>query len=176
MSRRAFTLMEMMIVLAIIALLFAGSYKGITALNEQSVLQKPYEDLRSLAKTAWHRSITEQRAWQIHFYPQRFTLEPKAIAREEDRVMLAHADKEKGRGTGVQPVDVPEGIIMEVRKWGQKEWVRPPEKNSEITWVFDESGLCEPIRVRFISEKRGTVGAWFDPLTAGVQEELTELD
>jgi prepilin-type N-terminal cleavage/methylation domain-containing protein len=175
MSRRAFTLMEMMIVLAIIGLLFAGSYKGISTLNEQAALQKPFEDLRSLAKTAWQRSLTEPRAWQIRFYQSHFTLEPKAAVNEDDRKMFAHADKEKERSSGIKPVEVAPDIVMQIRKWGQKEWVRP-EKGTSIPWVFEQSGLCEPISVRFISERRGTVGAQFDPLTAGVKEEITEQD
>src|SRR5204863_4904294 len=95
MSRRAFTLMEIMIVLAIIALVFTGTYKGISTLNEQAALQKPFEDLRSMAKTAWQRSMLEQNSWQIHFFPGYFTLEPKTALNTEDQKMFDDADKQK---------------------------------------------------------------------------------
>ena len=35
MKRRAFTLMEMLIVLAIISLVFAGSYMGLSSVNDE---------------------------------------------------------------------------------------------------------------------------------------------
>src|SRR5436190_20333389 len=166
MTRRAFTLMEIMIVLAIIGLVFAGSYKGITALNEQAELAKPFESLRSMAKTAWQRSMAEQRSWQIHFFADSFVLEPKQAAKEEDRKMFNDSDLKKQRGTGLESVKVKSDIIMEIRRWGQPNWIRMQPK-VEVVWVFEQSGLCEPISVRFTSD-RGTVGAQFDPLTASV--------
>ena len=174
MMRRAFTLMEMLLVLAIISLVFAGGYAGITALTEQQALQEPYENLRSMAKTAWQRSLTEQRAWQIRFLPDRFVLEPKQAAHEDDRRVFMEADLAKHRGSGVETVLVAPEIIMEVRKWGQPQWFRVM-KEMDVTWVFEQSGLCEPISVRFTSE-HGTVGAQFDPLTASVKEDISDRD
>lgn len=174
MLRRAFTLMEMLLVLAIISLVFAGSYSGISALNDQNVLQQPFDDLRSLAKTAWQRSLTEQRAWQIRFYPDRFELQPKQAVNADDQKLFQAADKAMQRGSGVESVAVPPEVMMEVRKWGQPQWFRP-QKDTVVTWVFEHSGLCEPISVRFTSD-HGTVGAQFDPLTASVKEEITDRD
>lgn len=174
MSRRGFTLMEIMIVLAIIALVFTGSYRGISALNEQSVLEKPFQDLRSMAKTAWQRSMLEQNAWQIHFYANRFELEPKSAINEDDRKLFADADRQKGRGSGKSTVNLPDGVVMEIRRWGQPQWI-PVQDKVEVAWVFEQSGLCEPLSVRFTSE-RGTVGGQFDPLTASVREEIFDRD
>lgn len=174
MMRRAFTLMEMLLVLAIISLVFAGGYAGISTLNDQQALQEPFENLRSMAKTAWQRSLTEQRAWQIRFYPDKYVLEPKQAAHEDDRRMFMEADKKAQRGSGVETVVVPPQIMMEIRKWGQPQWFRP-QKDMEVTWIFEHSGLCEPISVRFTSD-HGTVGAQFDPLTASIKEEIYDRD
>ena len=176
MSRRAFTLMEIMIVLAIIGLVFAGSYRGITALNEQAALQKPFEDLRSMAKTAWQRSMLSQRSWQIHFFADYFVLEPKQAANADDQRMYNDSDKQKGLGSGPPAVHVAPGISMEIRRWGrpESEWITM-QKKTEVTWIFEPSGLLEPISVRFTSD-RGTVGAKFDPLTASVKEDITDRD
>lgn len=174
MHRRAFTLMEMLIVLAIISLVFAGSYMGFSAVNDEQALQKPYIDLRSLAKTAWQRALHEQRAWQIRFYSDRFVLEPRLAVNMEDQKMFREADKAMGRASGVEPVKVAEGIMMEVRRWGAKNWQRPTNEQT-VSWVFEHSGLCEPISVRFTSD-HGTIGAQFDPLTASVKEEIFDRD
>jgi hypothetical protein len=127
-----------------------------------------------MAKTAWQRSMTEQRAWQIHFFAGRFTLEPQMAINQDDQRMFNDSDRQKERGTGLATVHVPEGIMMEVKKWGQSQWITVQQK-VELTWVFEQSGLCEPISVRFTSD-RGTVGAQFDPLTASVREDISDRD
>ena len=165
--------MEMILVMAIIGLVFAGTYVGMTAINNERSLQKPYVDLRALAKTAWQRAMHEQRAWQIRFHQTSFTLEPRQAVNAEDAQVFHDSDKAKGRGSGVETVQVNEGIVMEVRHWGQKKWLRPEGEGT--TWVFEHSGLCEPISVRFTSEG-GTIGAQFDPLTASVKEGIFEGD
>jgi hypothetical protein len=166
--------MEIVLVMAIISLVFAGTYVGMAAINDERALQKPYVDLRSMAKTAWQRAMHEQRAWQIRFYPDRFELQPKQAVNEDDSKMFHQSDAAKGRGSGVESVPVGEGITLEVRRWGAKHWVQPTDKES-TAWVFEQSGLCEPISVRFTSEQ-GTVGAQFDPLTASVKEEIFDRE
>ncbi len=174
MKRRAFTLMEMLIVLAIISLVFAGSYMGLSSVNDEQALQKPYVDLRSMAKTAWLRAMHEQRAWQIRFFADHFVLEPKLAVNADDQKMFRDADKAMGVTSGVESVKVDPSILLEVRRWGGKGWIRPAGDQT-VSWVFEHSGLCEPISVRFSSD-HGTVGAQFDPLTASVKEEIFDRD
>ena len=57
-------------------------------------------------------------------------------------------------------------VKMEVRHVGETEWhVARPD-----AWVFEHSGLCEPINIRFISAF-ATITVSFDPLTAAVASE-----
>lgn len=174
MHRRAFTLMEMLLVLAIISLVFAGSFVGMSSMNDERALQAPYHDLRAMAKTAWQRALTEQRAWQIGFYPDRFVLEPRQAVNEDDRTLFHNADVKLNRGSGVDTVVLPADMVMEVRRWGQPQWIRP-QKDMVVPWVFEHSGLCEPISVRFTTD-HGTIGAQFDPLTASVKDEIFDRD
>jgi hypothetical protein len=167
--------MEMLIVLAIIGLIFAGTFAGLGALNSQKVLMGPYDDLRSMAKTAWQRALTEQRAWQIRFYPDRFVLEPKQAVNADDQKLFQQADKALQRGSGVETKTLPPEVMMEVRRWGQDNWMSPAV-TPPVTWVFEHSGLCEPMSVRFSSEESGTIGAQFDPLTASVKEEIHDRE
>ena len=48
-TRRGFTLMEMLLVLAIIGLVFVGSFLGMSSLNDERNLRAPLTELRSLA-------------------------------------------------------------------------------------------------------------------------------
>lgn len=166
MKRRAFTLMEMLVALAIIGLLSAGSFIAASSLNDEKSLRTPLNELRIMAKKAWARSMEEQRAWQIRLVKDKFVLEPRQAIQEEDVKMFLKTDQEMGRSSGVDSYVLDPKISMEVRHWGEPNW-HPPLPDS---WIFEHSGLCEPINIRFISDvARVTVS--FDPLTASVVSE-----
>ena len=55
---------------------------------------------------------------------------------------------------------------LEVRRWGEKHF-RKPEGDA---WVFESSGICEPIGIKFIHQK-GFIEMEFNPLTAKVQDQ-----
>ncbi len=171
MNRRAFTIMEIILVMAVIVMVFAGGYIGMASVNDERALKEPYVELRGLAKTAWQRAMHEQRAWQIRFLPDRFILEPKQAVNEADAKLFQAVDAAKSRGAGIEIVDVENGIQMEVRHWGEKKPWFVPQPDPTTVWVFEHSGLCEPISVRFTLAGR-TIGAQFDPLTASVKEEI----
>jgi prepilin-type N-terminal cleavage/methylation domain-containing protein len=165
-TKRGFTLMEMLLVLAIIGLVFVGSFLGMSSLNDERNLRAPLTELRSLAKRAWQRSMQEQTAWQIRFLPDRMVLEPRKAVQAEDRNMLRAADQVARRGSGVETYKIDPDIQTEVRHWGERDWHKP----GPDVWVFEHSGLCEPISVRFLSA-HGVLAVQFDPLTASVQLE-----
>ena len=171
---RAFTLMEMVLVMAIIGLVFAGTFVGMSALNDEGILQKPYVQLRGLAKVAWQRAMMDQNSMEIAFYPDRFVLRPRQAANAADDRFIADASRAKGRSRDPEEVKIPEGIMVEIRHWASKVWERPtPDK--PVVWIFEESGLLEPLTVVFTGEQ-GTVGASFDPLTASVKQEIFERE
>lgn len=169
MKRRAFTLMEMLVALAIIGLLLAGSFIAAGSLNNEKTLRTPLNELRIMAKKAWARSMEEQRAWQIRLVKDRFVLEPRQAIQAEDARMFQKTDQEMGRASGVESYVIDPQVRMEVRHWGEEQW-HPPLPDS---WVFEHSGLCEPINIRFISDV-ATVTVNFDPLTASVVDESFE--
>lgn len=165
--------MEMILVMAIISLVFAGTFIGMSSLNDEKSLRKPFVDLRGLAKTAWHRSLMEQNAWEIRFFATHFDLLPRGAVNEKDARMIHESDLANGRSSGLETIPVPEGITVEVRRWAGRDWVRPTDK-APISWIFEQSGLCEPISVRFVRGE-DIVGAQFDPLTGSVKEEFTDI-
>jgi prepilin-type N-terminal cleavage/methylation domain-containing protein len=166
MQRRAFTLMEMLVALAIIGLIMAGSMIAVGSLNDERNLRAPLNELRMMGKRAWARSMEEQRSWQIKLLADRFVLEPKQPINVDDAKMFKEVDTQLKRGSGVDSYVINPEIKMEVRHWGESEWhVARPD-----AWVFEHSGLCEPINIRFSSEY-ATITVSFDPLTAAVASE-----
>jgi prepilin-type N-terminal cleavage/methylation domain-containing protein len=174
MKRRAFTLMELMISLAIIGLVFAAGFAGLAHTSDEAYLKKPWDELRPLAKQAWMSSLKTQNPHQITFYADRFVLEPKRAAREEDRQLRAAADAHAGRDNSPVEYRLEPGFMVEILPWTKRDWVRL-EKDASFTWIFEQSGILEPIGVRFTTE-HGTIGGRFDPLTASVEEEFWDRE
>jgi prepilin-type N-terminal cleavage/methylation domain-containing protein len=166
MNRRAFTLIELLVALAIIGIIVVSSMVAVGSLNDERRLREPLNELRMMAKRSWGRSMEEQRAWQIRLMPQEFILEPKQPINMDDLKLFTDADAKLNRGNGVTSYKIDPEIRMEVRHWGEPQWHSP----GPDAWVFEHSGLCEPINIRFISAF-GTVQVSFDPLTADVVNE-----
>ena len=78
-----------------------------------------------------------------------------------------------GVGCGAEREGCTARILIENQQAAQVR-IRPAGDQT-VSWVFEHSGLCEPISVRFSSD-HGTVGAQFDPLTASVKEEIFDRD
>lgn len=169
MKRRAFTLMEMLVALAIIGIIVAGGFVATRSLNEERTLRTPLNELRLMAKKAWQQSMQEQRAWQIVLRKDKIIVQPKQAVALEDQKLFNEADQQLNRGPGVITYNIDPEVRMEVKHWQEQSWHDPRPD----VWVFEHSGLCEPISVRFISDY-AVVSVQFDPLTAAVANETFE--
>ena len=171
MNRRAFTLMEMLVALAIISVIVAGGFVATRSLNEERTLRAPLNELRLMAKKAWQQSMQEQRAWQIVLRKDKIIIQPKQAVLPEDQKLFKDADAQLNRGPGVESYDIDPEVRMEVKHWNEESWHDP---RPDI-WLFEHSGLCEPISVRFITDY-AVVSVQFDPLTAAVTNETFEAN
>jgi prepilin-type N-terminal cleavage/methylation domain-containing protein len=165
-----FTLIEIMVVLGIIGLLVGIGMYGAKFYEESQKIHKPIDELKVLAKKAWHRSVTEQRDWEIVISKNSLELRPKQAALAEDQRFFTEGDKALGRGDGVEFVPLKdEEASLAVRRFGEEQWFDPRPDY----WVFKQSGICEPLMFRV--ERRGHwVEVRFDALTAGVQWEESD--
>ena len=118
-------------------------------------------------------AINQRRAFAIHLSPDSFALRegPMDKAGEDgiDRFSSDSFDESIGDESpsgmlGAYQLD--ELMTLEVRRWGEK-YFRKPEGDA---WVFEPSGICEPIGIKLIHEK-GFIEMEFNPLTAKIQEQ-----
>lgn len=135
--RGAYTLLEIMIALAIIALL-AGTAIPFFLDNSDQVDQAA-NDLRTFCRKV--------RAEAINLG------EPRLIEVSQSALQVRGSDDK---------VEVPEGWTLEIRRSLEKKF-RKPIRNE--LWEFNGEGLCEPIALRFVQGSR-VYEMEFDPLTA----------
>ena len=164
--RSGFTLIELMVGLGIAMLLLGAGMGAGKFWQANQALHKPMDAIKTMAKLANHRAIAEQRDWEIVLRADSLELRPKKAASDADQKFLDTADEKLKRADGVQSVGLGEGVLLAVKRFGEDEWQKPRPDY----WVFQHSGICEPIRIRVEVGER-SIEAVFDPLTAGVQFE-----
>lgn len=190
--RRAFTLVEMVVALTIMAILLSLAFPAMKALkdHEEATHVTKLVDLANFLRA---RAVSERRPYQIvfdqgtiyglrYFYPykeattfQEFLLKQdeererrKAeIKRMEVQRMQMAIDGPEGTDEAepaplpniddeyfVRQISLPKEMLVEVRPWGDLIWL-PVDGTRIQRWVFQPTGLCDPLQVRF-----GNLGEW----------------
>ncbi len=158
-----FTLFEVLIVLAIIAL-FTGFFLlrfGDGA--EEEALSRASSDLRGAALKAKKRAYTFRRDQYIVFSPKGFVLTESPPV---EGLRSVAPDGDAGGRSYHESFVLPGELTMELRPPGAEKWTRQPG----VFWTFRSSGLSDPISVRF-STGRSYTSLNFNVLTALAEEE-----
>lgn len=144
---KAFTLIEVIIVVVMIAVLTAMAAFSFAGFGDDLSVKGPGDELIRLSKTAVRAAAIQGRPFTIAFGESGFAL----LGWE---------------GKGGNEVALPEGTKLSILRWGEKEW-QPAEG---LTWMFGGNGLCDPIKVRFESGE-ATLEMGFNPLTGSPTEQ-----
>jgi type II secretory pathway pseudopilin PulG len=135
-----FTLMEIIVVMCIMMLMIGIGVASFSYFSEADPFEEPAERLRRMSKQALQMAVIRHQGMTIAFDKTGFGL--------------------LGSTTESAHYDLPDNMKMEIFHWGGKSW----EKAEGQIWPFGEQGICEPIKVRFLSEKDSFEIA-FHPLT-----------
>jgi prepilin-type N-terminal cleavage/methylation domain-containing protein len=145
MRRAGFTLLEMVIVLFILLLLFTLAIPSLNGVLADKRLHRSLDRFNQLVREAHERSLAEHRAYLIVWNDALITLQPAAFLKNEAQL----------------PIDAMP--IARHEKW-LLELPASLSKKVPAEWIFWESGVCEPARIRFTSD----YGSWtteYSPLS-----------
>lgn len=145
--QKAFTLIEVIIVVVMIAVLTAMAAFSFAGFDDDMSVKGPSDELIRLSKTAVRAAAIQGRPFSIYFGEKDFTL----LGWE---------------GKGGNTVALPEGTKLSILRWGEKDW-QPAEGQ---TWMFGGNGLCDPIKVRFESGD-ALMEMGFNPLTGSPTDQ-----
>lgn len=144
----AFTLLEILMVLAVIALLLGVAIPLTSGFSREQEFRDVVRGLLVLAKTARTDAMTSGHAAEVVFMKKGFALR-------------RHGEEEPSKA-----VQIPSGMQYSILPFGSEKALRPDGQK----WIFQPTGLCEPLTVRLTDG-----GAWmettFDPLTAAIADE-----
>ena len=128
-AERAFTILEIVMVLAITILLIGAATPEIAGMLRGEQLKAPARELEAMAITARCNAMAEQRPYQIVITGTGFQLE-----------------RLTGKDAGVIGQYALSGDVnFELATWPAEKWIKPRRH----IWYFPPTGLSEPIRVMF---------------------------
>jgi prepilin-type N-terminal cleavage/methylation domain-containing protein len=177
-----FSLMEMVLVLAIAAMVMGSAVGLLVFHSSERVLKKVSSEVEVFAKQARLISLLQQRPYAIQFLPGKILMKPLA-----EITGLAETSRKSAKHNEVEsPVDelhttlpvhkeitLDGDITVSVRRWGSDHWIEMDEKHTQV-WRFDPSGLSEPITVRMTYD--GSVHeSEYHPLTASIRSSYMDI-
>ena len=151
-SPAGFTLLEMIVVIALMVIIAAMATLSFIGLEGESEVEKPGNELARMVKQASRAAVVQGRPFVIAFGKTEF----------------GFLD---GAGGADGHVTLPKGMKISVQRWnGGKRW-----NNAEgLNWTFYPSGICDALRFKF-EHPDGLVEMAFNPLTGSVSEEAAYL-
>lgn len=190
--RDGFTLIEIVMVLAIVAMVIGGAIGLMVYHSSERELRRVSADVEVFAKRARTIALLQQKPYAVVFMPGKVLLMPLAdtTGLDESRSSSrgssrsshsaekpSDSDQPSPSAANLQPVydqiEISADMAVRVRRWASDSWLPMDEKHPQI-WRFDPEGLCEPISVRLEFEE-SWIEDYFNPLTASVTDSATEF-
>lgn len=179
--KRGFTLLEMVIVLALIGLAMGGAMALFITTSAERRLKGISGDLELLAKRARAVSMVQQTPYAITIFEQSARLSPLVEAGYTDdqlreRLDLEEAAMQSGKPSPkfspVRETVSLEGFAVAVMRWGSDNWM-PMLRSDPQVWRFDPNGICEPMGIR-VEYEDGWIEMEFHPLNASIRDRSME--
>ncbi len=146
MASRAFTLIEIVIAVFILAMLLLLAVPSLNGVLADKRLRRSLDGFNALVRQAQEQSVSEHRAYLIVWDDKNVILRPEVLAKNEGLKAVATFALERGNAL---TLTLPAALTR-----------KPPGE-----WIFWPTGTCEPAIVQF----KGRDGSWtanYSALTA----------
>lgn len=142
---RGFTLVELIIAVAILAVILMMAYPAMEGVIADRKLRTSLDEFNNLVRQAQERSVKEHRPYLVVWGDKDVTVQPEAFSRDEEKKPVATFVLEQGSAL---TLTLPASLRSKPA----------PE------WIFWPTGTCEPATVKF-DGRAGTWTANYAPLT-----------
>ncbi|MFM7375745.1 MAG: Tfp pilus assembly protein FimT/FimU [Chthoniobacterales bacterium] len=149
---RGYTLIEIALVLAIMVMIIGAAIPLSSGFMREQRLRDVVRELLVLAKTARGEAMTTGRPTGVVFGKKGFGLLRPGEEEASETYLL------------------PKGMAYVIRPFASEKALKPDGQ----TWIFQPTGLCEPVTFR-VEENDAWMEVAFDPLTANIGEEAYEI-
>lgn len=179
--RRGFTLIEIVMVLAIVGIVSGGAMAFLIFSSDERDLRKTSSEIESLARRARTTAMLQQTPYALEFTPGSIRLMPWVQTAQAGRSspfpslgQSASKDETVSQHTPVfESFSPTSDLSILVKRWNSGKWEPMKEKNPQV-WRFDPDGLCEPITVRMEFGK-SWIEDTYHPLNAAISDSQFEI-
>ena len=168
--RRGFTLIEIVMVLAIAAIVMGGAVGLMVSSSDERALRNVSGEIELLAKRARTIAILNQTPYALEFREGVVRLLPLAQAGLE--LKKGELEMEPDSAVESRQIQLDDGLEISIRRWNSEQWL-PTQKKAVHVWRFDPDGLCEPISLRMTLDKSWAEDS-YHPLTATISDSQLE--
>ncbi len=171
---RGFTLLEIIVVLALAAIILGGAAALMVGSSDERVLRNSVGEIELLAKRARTIAILKQTPYALEFREGIVRLMPFAKAGLEEKKQSRFDEENSENADDNREFRLDDEMAISVRRWNSTTWLET-EKDAVHVWRFDPDGLCEPISMRLTLDK-SIAEETFHPLTATTIESESFLE
>ena len=171
-GRKGFTILELVVVMAIVVVVFGTAAYMISIPNLEKDIRQAHTDIESLALRARAMSHTYQQPFVVELREGEARLMPLANPDEE---IAPGVSEEVGESSALRRLDsmswpvvvkIDPRYSMAVRRWNSNDFKIVNESVVE-SWVHQPNSPCEPLVIELVSEDgRAYLSREFHPLTA----------
>lgn len=188
----AFTLLELVVALTLVAIITAVAIPTITGLTARRAARVPMQTLEEMAQEARSRAMQEGRPYQLlltneKIIAARFSTPYETVRQLEESLIILEknaplnedipekTNTEATRTAGQawhRLYALPEGLTISTRFWDEEQ-ARDVSVDEPCRWVFQPSGLCRPVSIS-LKVNPVVFTATFDAMTAEITKEVSD--
>lgn len=172
-TRHAFTLLEIVIVLALAALLIGWFALNVATVEKKEKLLRAASSLEVMAKRGRNVAVTQQRPYLLTISAEGIGIAPVNRFSEEDEHFEAEGERKQFPDV-VASEKLDGEVKYEIRRWRSDIW-EEVKGDRKITLRLDPVGLVEPVSIR-CSMGESWIIQELHPLTAGVRDEEMSVE
>lgn len=176
-GRLGFTLLELVVVLAIAGLVFGGAMGMMLYSSDERSLRVASTEIEVMAKRARASAILHQTPYALEFSEGVVRIMPLAEAGGVDRTLASGrriaGDEEVSVAAERAAYRLEGDMQLSIRRWGARGWDEVAKRVVHV-WRFDPDGLSEPLGVRLVVGSNW-IENQYHPLTATIRDSQMEI-
>ena len=169
-----FTLLEMLIVLFLVSVVLGSAVALLAAPSDQKRLERQIGKVEQLGRQARGLAVLQQRAYIVTFQRDTLNLAPLGFNdSERENNALSGGGNVSSAKDVTESLTLDKEITFSVKNW-QQGWQVIEEREGRAEWVFEPTGVVEPISVR-VEFERSWIEQTYHSLTGEVVQEEREI-